>query len=406
MNPSPDALGKMIREMRLAKDMTQGELGRLAGYGAGAAVSISRVENGGTRPGPERLARLASALGCTADQLEIETARRADGLLDSSGALEVGNNADRGEERPKDRGRRIQREIEHRTAVISELGNNFNEAHDRARDEFFMRFVAIANELTGAPQPDPEGLEDKDVMDAESEAAFRLRLTSQGVGNMLVGGAGGAAAGAAVGSAAAYGTFMAAVSFGTASTGAAISGLSGVAATNAALALLGGGTLAAGGAGVAGGTLLLTGLVAAPAAVFALGGLVWMARRNRKQQEELAEQLDQAESQMAATRPGFEALVEILPRATIALDYIAIHASHALKRWEMELGPPPLQWGSLEETQQQRYRDFIEVAGSQIAVVTINVHALMDSSDDEREQLIELAGETLTQAQAKVESLV
>lgn len=48
-----------------------------------------------------------------------------------------------------------------------------------------------------------------------------------------------------------------ATTFGTASTGTAISALTGVAATNAALAWLGGGTLAAGGGGVAAGSALL-----------------------------------------------------------------------------------------------------------------------------------------------------
>lgn len=51
-----------------------------------------------------------------------------------------------------------------------------------------------------------------------------------------------------------------ATTFGTASTGAAISALGGAAATNAALAWLGGGALAAGGAGVAGGSALLAAL--------------------------------------------------------------------------------------------------------------------------------------------------
>ncbi len=46
---------------------------------------------------------------------------------------------------------------------------------------------------------------------------------------------------------------------GTAGTGAAITGMSGIAATNASLAWLGGGTLAAGGLGVAGGALILSG---------------------------------------------------------------------------------------------------------------------------------------------------
>lgn len=47
--------------------------------------------------------------------------------------------------------------------------------------------------------------------------------------------------------------------FGTAGTGAAISGLSGAAATNATLAVLGGGTLASGGLGAAGGAMILSG---------------------------------------------------------------------------------------------------------------------------------------------------
>ncbi len=48
-----------------------------------------------------------------------------------------------------------------------------------------------------------------------------------------------------------------ATTFGTASTGAAIAGLSGAVATNAALAWLGGGALAAGGGGMAGGAAFL-----------------------------------------------------------------------------------------------------------------------------------------------------
>jgi len=67
----------------------------------------------------------------------------------------------------------------------------------------------------------------------------------------------GFAAGAVVASVAPTAAMWAATTFGTASTGAAISTLSGAAASNAALAWLGGGALAAGGGGTAaGGTLL------------------------------------------------------------------------------------------------------------------------------------------------------
>jgi hypothetical protein len=63
--------------------------------------------------------------------------------------------------------------------------------------------------------------------------------------------------------------------FGTASTGAAIGGLSGAAAWSSTLAWLGGGSLAAGGGGMALGTFVLGGIALAPALMiggFVLGG--------------------------------------------------------------------------------------------------------------------------------------
>lgn len=73
--------------------------------------------------------------------------------------------------------------------------------------------------------------------------------------------AGGAGAGLAAGASAAFmaptAAMWVATTFGTASTGTAISALSGVAAQNAALAWLGGGALSAGGGGMAAGNALL-----------------------------------------------------------------------------------------------------------------------------------------------------
>lgn len=87
--------------------------------------------------------------------------------------------------------------------------------------------------------------------------------TAVGVLGTAVGaGATGAAVGFAV-----YGGVMA---LGAASTGTAISALSGVAATNATLAALGGGALSVGGLGMAGGTAMLGAAVAAP--VLAIAG--------------------------------------------------------------------------------------------------------------------------------------
>lgn len=68
---------------------------------------------------------------------------------------------------------------------------------------------------------------------------------------------------------------------GAASTGTAISSLSGAAATNATLAWLGGGSLAAGGFGIAGGTAVLGGIIAAPVILVAGSIFASMAEKNK-----------------------------------------------------------------------------------------------------------------------------
>lgn len=107
----------------------------------------------------------------------------------------------------------------------------------------------------------------------------------------------GLAAGLATGGAVAAfgGTALTAVamSIGTASTGAAISGLTGAAATNAALAWLGGGAVAAGGAGMAGGSALLAltgpiGWAIGGASAIATG--IWARSKNADAAEDMLKQ--------------------------------------------------------------------------------------------------------------------
>ena len=72
--------------------------------------------------------------------------------------------------------------------------------------------------------------------------------------------------------------------FAIASTGTAISSLSGAAATNATLAWLGGGAISAGGGGIALGTTVLSGITYASASIFALAaaGLIASMRYSKK----------------------------------------------------------------------------------------------------------------------------
>ena len=100
-----------------------------------------------------------------------------------------------------------------------------------------------------------EGLDELHRLHIDEQEFVELRGMANFAGSI----AGGAVAGTANG---AYG---AAQALAFASTGTAISELSGAAATNATLAFFGGGSLAAGGLGMAGGTVVLGGLVAGPA---------------------------------------------------------------------------------------------------------------------------------------------
>ena len=94
-----------------------------------------------------------------------------------------------------------------------------------------------------------------------------------GGAELLLSGLVGSALGTAGGFAAAGATTAAVTALGTASTGTAISSLSGVTATNATLAALGGGSLATGGGGMALGATVL-GVTAAGAAIL-VGGIIF-----------------------------------------------------------------------------------------------------------------------------------
>ena len=94
--------------------------------------------------------------------------------------------------------------------------------------------------------------------------AYQNNSDGAGIGTAAIAGAG-VATGAIVGGLGATTAMAVATTFGAASTGAAISGLTGIAATNAALAWIGGGALVAGGGG----------MVAGEAALALLGPIGW-----------------------------------------------------------------------------------------------------------------------------------
>ena len=128
----------------------------------------------------------------------------------------------------------------------------------------------------------------RDVCDFAKKELEAAKKSAVGVGA-------GVGSGMAVASLAPSAAIWIATTFGTASTGTAISSLSGAAATNAALAWLGGGSLAAGGGGMAAGNAFLA--LAGPigwsiAGATLLTSIVLFANKKRKLNNEKKEEIE------------------------------------------------------------------------------------------------------------------
>ena len=177
--------------------------------------------------------------------------------------------------------------------VVQQAAGEYGERQLKAQTETLGAWVAWleANErkVKRMQRPVVDGVEVQipDIPALKAHVVEGLKLLSGGAG---------AAAGA-------YATYQAALfgvgTFATASTGAAIGGLSGAAATNATLAWLGGGTLAAGGGGMALGAVMLSGIAAAPAVLLAGFTVGIQGEKAKTKAAEAAAQVDVAIAEMA-----------------------------------------------------------------------------------------------------------
>lgn len=406
MGYSRDALGQIIETQRLAKGLTQQQLGDLAGYQAGAAVSISRVESGRIHPGEARRADIAAALDLTLAELESAAEARTRDIAAgkvpagraASSAARTGNLAERA--------KRLEQVARRRDAVHSEVVDAFTDAYDRSLKLFFMPLVDISSGINSADEPAGLPPDGEPTTGAEAEATARFRLARGGVATVAAAGAQFSAIGAskAVGQLAAYGALQAVVSLGKAGTGKKIADLHGAPQLRAAKARVGGGPKANGGGGIAVGQKRLNGI--ATGVEWGLPVLVTVVAETRRvmKEQRLTAELDEFENNLKATRRGYEAIEDIFPRATAVLDDIAVHGTRALNRWAAHLGPLP--WGSLDPANEQRYRNFNELSACQVVAGAINVQELLESTGQAQEDLIAAIDEAVNRAQATVSKLV
>lgn len=178
-------------------------------------------------------------------------------------------------------------------------------------------FLDVFTQIKNVDFRESEGLDELQRLHIDEKEFVELRKMVNFAGNV----AGGAVAGTAGGALVAFGAYGAAQALAFASTGTAISALSGAAATNATLAFFGGGSLAAGGLGMAGGSWVLGGLVAGPA-LLVMGFIAGKAAKkgldqaytNRAEAVQIAAQLNTASLQCETIRRRTYVFYNLLAR--------------------------------------------------------------------------------------------
>ena len=224
----------------------------------------------------------------------------------------------------------------------------------------FDTFSDIIEKIQGRPE-----FKDykRDGVKLPDYVAEELKKVSAGAG-VLLGGIGGATVGTAGGFAAAGATTSAVIALGTASTGTAISSLSGVAATNATLAALGGGSIAAGGGGMALGTAVLGGATLGVGLL--VGGIIFNVTGSK-----LSNRADEAYKQAKRTEEEVNRIVGYLDELSSAAKSFKISLTDIEKQYRKRLSTldyvvnfsEKKQWYQFTEKEKQMTENAILLVG-------------------------------------------
>jgi hypothetical protein len=176
------------------------------------------------------------------------------GAIDQSDASDINTDARNKVDKAN---REVEEQRKSTSVSLEEYGKRKLRAFEGVIEDFLTTFGRLKNvELLNTPELDKLKMEDFSTKTLTGLRGDYQALKDAGLG---------LGAGVSSGAALAFGAYNGTMMLAAASTGTAISTLTGAAATNATLAWLGGGSIAAGGGGMALGTMVLGGIVAGPA---------------------------------------------------------------------------------------------------------------------------------------------
>lgn len=244
----------------------------------------------------------------------------ASGMFGIGGTVKAGFDAKNAKQINKSANELVQESTEYLNAQRLACGNSLTRLGAEKMavlNGTISDFLNVFTQIKNVDFKETEGLDELHRLHIDQQEFVELRSMANFAGSV----AGGAVTGTAGGALAAFGAYGAAQALAFASTGTAISALSGAAATNATLAFFGGGSLAAGGLGMAGGTAVLGGLVAGPA-LLVMGLVAGKAAKkelekaytNRAEAVQIAAQLNTASLQCETIRRRTYVFYNLLAR--------------------------------------------------------------------------------------------
>ena len=277
---------------------------------AGADNVVEKVKSGAG----DVIGKAKESTGGAIKTFQEKTAHKSDKAINEISPIKK-EKAQRKETASKETEPRVKLDDALRMAV-DQYNDAYTTMNDNGATLYRERTRAVVNSIANRPKDfDTEIAEIKTSRESFVGACEFARQELETAKKSALGAGAGAATGAAIVSVAPTVAMWVATTFGTASTGTAISALSGAAATNAALAWLGGGALAAGGGGMVAGHAFLA--LAGPvgwgiAGVTLLSSIVLFSINKMKLNKKKKEEIEAVKNNTQTARMVAEQIQELI----------------------------------------------------------------------------------------------